>query len=242
MMPEGQGQIVAGVGYIEASRTFDQSGRSVPAPSFRKAEISGFAEYGLTPVLTIIAAPTAARMQAGSGNAYSGSDESAFGARLKLWSTATRTLAFQALIEPPLGGRSDPATEVALGGPHAFAADLRLQLGQSLSLFGHPGFFSVEPGARLRSEGWPDEARFDFALGVRPWQTSQILLQGFASSAASAGPMIPRAAYAKLQLSYVYDISPAWSVQVGGLRTVAGRNAARETGPFACLWYRFSTK
>ncbi len=238
-MPEGQGQIIAGGGYIEASRSFNQFGKSVPTPTYRKAAISGFAEYGLTPSLTIIAAPTAARMQAGSsGNAYSGSDESAFGARLKLWGTATRTLAFQALVEPPLG-RSNPATEVSLGGPHAFAADLRLQWGESLSVFGTPGFLSLEPGARLRGGGWPDEARFDIGFGLRPTPRSLILLQGFASSAASAGPLIPRTAYAKLQLSYVYDLSPKWSVQVGALRTLAGTDAARETGPFVGLWYRF---
>ena len=240
MMPEGQGQIIAGVGYIEASRTFNTSGKSVPTPSFRKAAISGFVEYGLTPGLTIILAPTAARMQAGSsGNTFSGSDESAFGARVKLWGTPTWTLAFQALVEPPLGGRGNPATEIALRGPHAFAADLRLQFSQSGTVFGSPAFLSLEPGARLRDRGWPDEARFDVTIGIRPCPRGQILVQGFASAASGAGPFIPRAAYGKVQISMVYDLAAAWSIQAGGLRTIVGRNAARETGPFAGVWYRF---
>jgi hypothetical protein len=240
LMPEGRGQLIAGVGYVEASRTFNMSGRSIPKPSFRKAAISGFVEYGLTPDLTIIVAPTAARMQAGSsGNSFSGSDESALGARLKLWGTPTWTLAFQALVEPPLGGRGTPATERAFGGPHAFAADLRLQFSQSGTVFGLPAFLSLEPGARLRDQGWPDEARFDATIGIRPWPHGQILVQGFASSASGAGPLIPRTAYGKVQLSLVYDLSTVWSIQAGGLRTIVGRNAARETGPFACIWYRF---
>jgi hypothetical protein len=240
MMPEGRGQLIAGVGYIEASRTFNPSGKSISTPSFRKAAISGFVEYGLTPDLTIIVAPTAARMQAGSSsNTFSGSDESAFGARLRLWGAPTWTLAVQALVEPPLGRRGNPATEVALGGPHAFAADLRLQFGQSGTVFGSPAFFSLEPGVRLRDQGWPDEARFDVTFGVRPWPRGQILVQAFASSASGAGPLIPRTAYGKVQLSFVYDLSTAWSIQAGGLRTIVGRNAALETGPFAGVWYRF---
>ena len=75
-----------------------------------------------------------------------------------------------------------------------------------------------------------------------PWPRNQILLQGFASSAASAGPLIPRTANAKLQFSYVFDLTPKWSIQIGGLRTLFGHNAAQETGPFFGLWYRFWTK
>lgn len=239
-LPEGQGQIIAGVGYIAASRSFDRGGSARTAPPYRKAAVSAFVEYGLRDWLTLIAAPTLARMQAGTPtNAFTGSDESGFGARLRLWGSPTRALAVQVLAEPPVGRRRDPATEAALGGPHAAAADLRLQYAQAFPLFGVPAFATFEPGARLRGGGWPNEARLDLAAGLRPLPQLLVLLQSFNSVAGSAGPLIPRMAYSKLQASLVYDLSPRWSAQVGGLRTLAGRNAAREFGPFGALWYRF---
>lgn len=45
MLPEGQGQFIAGVGYSEGSRRFDQNGQAEPAPTYRKAEASGYLEY-----------------------------------------------------------------------------------------------------------------------------------------------------------------------------------------------------
>ena len=240
LMPEGQGQIIAGVGYVEASRTFNKSGRAVSASSFRQAELSAYAEYGLKDWLTLVAAPTLARLHEGDlSNAYTGSDESAVGARLALYRSPTRVVAFQVLAEPPLGPRGGSTTEAAFGGPRTAAVDLRMQLGQAVEILGWPVFLSLEPGARLRGGGLADEARIDFTAGIRPWRGGLILLQDFTSVAPRAGRLNPSTTYSKLQLSFVYDLTPVWSVQVGGLRTLAGRNAALETGPLFSRCYRF---
>ena len=237
--PEGHGQIIAGVGYIEASRTFDRSGKPVASPSFRKTEASGYIEYGLTDWLTLVAAPTLARLHEGAlSNAYTGSDESAFGARLPVYRSGTRIVSFQVLVEPPLRGR-DTAVEAALGGPRTAAVDLRTQYGQSFEVSGRSGFVDIEAGALLRGGGLADEARLDATVGLEIRRNSLVLVQNFVSLAPRTGPLIPRTAYDKLQLSLVQALSRSWSVQVGGVRTLAGRNAARETGPFAALWYRF---
>ncbi len=240
MSPEGQGQIITGVGYIAASRTFDKSGRSVPAPSFRKAEIGAYLEYGLTNWLTLVAAPTIATIHAGGAdNAYSGSDSSALGARLMLLGTETGIVAIQALVQPPVGPRRAFATEAALGGPNASATDLRIQFGKAFDIGSWPSFVDIEPGARLRGGGWPNEARLDLAFGLRPVASSLILLQSFISLAPRGGQTMPSSRYAKLQLSLVHDISRAWSLQFGGVGTIAGRNATREFGPLVAVWYRF---
>jgi hypothetical protein len=240
MVPEGQGQIIVGVGYIAASRTFDRSGKSVPAPSFDKVGVGAYAEYGLSSWLTLVLAPTLATMRAGTpGASFTGSDESGVGARVRLYADGARTIAVQALIEPPLGGRAAVSTERAFGGPTVPAADLRLQLGQSFTLFGWPGFVDIEPGARVRGDGWPTEARFDLAFGLRPRDDSLVLAEAFTTMAPRRGALIASTQYCNLQLSLVFDVARSWSVQVGALGTVAGRNAAREVGPVTAIWYHF---
>ena len=45
LLPEGQGQLIAGVGYTEGSRRFEPSGQVVAAPTVRKLEAGGYLEY-----------------------------------------------------------------------------------------------------------------------------------------------------------------------------------------------------
>ncbi len=238
LLPEGQGQFIAGVGYSQGSRRFDPAGAAVPTPTFRKAEASGYIEYGLTPWLSLVAAPTLSHANETSANSVTGSDSSAFGARLRLFEKANTVMAVQALLQPPIGGESE-ASEIADGGARAFAADLRVLFGRSINVFGLPAFVDVEPGARLRAAPFPTEARLDLTFGVRPVPRVLLLLQDFSAFAGSAGPLIQRCGYSKLQASVVYDLSRTWSVQAGGFWTVAGMNAIREMGPLAALWYRF---
>ncbi len=45
--------------------------------------------------------------------------------------------------------------------------------------------------------------------------------------------------YYKLQLSVVYALTPALSLQLGGYTTYAGRNALQENGLVVGAWYKF---
>ena len=65
-----------------------------------------------------------------------------------------------------------------------------------------------------------------------------MMLQSYTSIVNGSLPL-GHISWAKLQRSLVYDIAPQWSVQIGGLITVAGINAGRELGPTAGVWYRF---
>ena len=227
MLPPGEGQFIGSVGYSEGSR------------SFRKAEASGYLEYGLTPWLSLIAAPTLSHEHdAPATNAVTGSDSSAFGGRLQLYGAPGRVVAVQVLVQPPIGA-GNRATQLMNGGARTLSADLRLGVGQAFDLFGKPAFVDVQPGARVRTDPFPTEARLDVAAGVRPRPDVLVLVQDFSSWAPRDGVVIPSASYSKLQGSLVYDVSRTWSVQVGGVRTIAGRNAVRETGPFGAIWYRF---
>ncbi len=238
LLPEGYGQFIAGIGFSEGSRRFDSTGRAVPSPAYRKVIASGYVEYGLKPWLTIIAAPTLARENGVASNTVTGSDSSAVGGRLRLWAAPDRVLSVQVLVQPPLAP-GDRAAQLAVGGARNFAVDTRLMYAQSFSVFGRPAFVDVAPGIRARSDPFPTEVRLDVTLGVRPVPQLLFLLQSFLSLAPPSGPQIPRTEYDKLQASLVYDISPRWSVQLGGFRTIAGRNEVRETGPFGAVWVRF---
>ncbi len=239
LLPAGSGQFIAGVGYSEGSRRFDQSGQSVVAPAFRKAEASGFLEYGETDWLSLILAPTLAHEHDGPAtNTVTGSDSSAFGARLALYQAQGRVIALQALIQPPTANET-VAEQLANGGARDGAIDVRLMFGQSFSLCGWSAFIDIDPGVRLRANPFPDEKRLDATLGVRPRPRLLVLIQDFSSFASSSGALIAATSYSKLQGSVVYDLSPIWSVQVGGFRTFAGRDIVRETGPMGALWYSF---
>jgi len=239
MMPEGQGQMIAGVGYIEATRTFTTGNKTVPTPAFRQVEASAYVEYGLTDWLTLVVAPTLARMHGGEpGVTYTGSDESAIGARLPLYRDDVRVVSVQALAEPGFPGAGGTAAAATLGGPDAWAADVRAQYGQAFQALGGEGFVDIEPSVRLRGGGWPTETHLDVTLGLRPKPRIMVLLQDFTERAAS-GPRAPATLFTKIAISLVYDIAPAWSLQAGGLIVPVGRNAGREVGPLAALWHRF---
>ena len=238
MMPEGYGQFIAGIGFSEGSRRFDTGGVAQPAPAYRKLAASGYLEYGLTSWFTVVAAPTLARANGVAANTVTGSDSSAFGARLRLYEAVGRVVSLQVLVQPPLLP-GDRAAQLAVGGARNLAVDVRLQFGQTFSVFGLAAFVDIAPGARVRADPFPTEARLDATLGIRLHSRLLILLQDFLSIAPSGGPQIPRTSYDKVQLSAVYDLSTRWSVQLGAFRTAAGRNAVRETGPFGALWVRF---
>lgn len=227
LLPEGQGQLIAGVGYVEATRRFDQGGRTDATPAFRKTYASGYLEYGLTSTLSLVLAPSASREHdAPATNAVTGSDGSAFGARYQIYGSTTGVVAVQALVQPPIGGMRN------------LGADLRVMFGRAFPLFGWPAFVDIEPGMRIRADPYPNEARLDVTVGARPIPRLMILVQAFASDAPRQGAL-PSLAYCKLQPSLVYDLAPAWSVQFGFVRTVAGRGIVRESGPIGALWYRF---
>ena len=198
-MPEGYGQFIAGIGFSGGSRRFDKGGRPMPTPAYRKLEASGYLEYGFRPWLSVIAAPTLAHEHdAPAANTVTGSSSSAFGARVMLYGTPGRVLAVQALVQPPLRDESR-ASRLADGGARSLATDLRLLIGQGFDAFGFPAFVDIEPGARVRADPLPTEARLDVTLGVRPRPYLLAMLQTFSSFAPSAGPSIDRYSYTKLQ-------------------------------------------
>jgi hypothetical protein len=240
LMPAGSGEVLTTALFSGTTRAFDAHGHLVPVPSYDKFELSSYIDYGLTDWLTVIAQPSLDYAHAGGPepSSFTGLGKGDFGAAVRLYRSDSVAIAFQAVAETPsVAARSYVAP--AFIGDHSWDGDFRLLLGNGFSIAGLPAYTDIEAGYRVRGGGWANELRLDLTLGVRPVPQLLVMLQSFAAYATTAGPLWPRDAWWKLQGSVVYDISAAWSLQLGLFGTVAGLNAGREFGPLAGLWYRF---
>jgi hypothetical protein len=122
---------------------------------------------------------------------------------------------------------------------HSLTGELRILAGLNTSLLGFESFADFEAGYRWNDSVTPDEWRADLTLGLHATPRLMILIQNFAAISDSRTASNPSYYWDKEQLSAVYAFNPSWSGQIGGFMTLAGKNAGREVGPVAALWYRF---
>jgi hypothetical protein len=234
--PAGAGQIIATATITDSSRYFDAKGRPVSGPDYFKAEVPVLFEYGATDWLTLIASP-AYLNAATQGSSFSGLEYAEFGARVRLYSTRDSVFSLQATTRQPGPiHKADPAQ----AGYTDVQNDLRALYGHSFTLGGWPAFTDLQAGYRLRNGAAPDEGHFDATLGVRPAPDVMLLAQSFnvvSNGAGYAG--FQETTYAKVQLSAVFDLTDKWSLQLGGITTVAGENQIIQPGAVAGLWYKF---
>jgi hypothetical protein len=238
-LEEGSGQVIVTATPSSSTQIFDGSRGLEPFPRYDKFEFQGLLEYGLTDRFTgifetglqhiDIAAPFDAQR---TGLGYT-----EFGGRYKLMENESWVFSGQATVRIP--GTFDNNNPAAIG-YNDVEADVRALIGHSFSISGMSAFVDAQFAQRFRSNGLPDELHFDATFGIRPAPRWLILLQNF--SVISEGPapsLFPSYDYHKLQLSAVYALTSAWSVQLGGFTTYAGRNALQENGLLTGVWYKF---
>lgn len=234
LMPPGQGQIIARTAFSGSTRAFDAHGNLIPVPSYQKFELGAYIEYGLTDWLTLVAAPAYDVIrQPQPAPSYTGPGESGLGGRFKLYQSDAFVASAQATLLTP--GASFNGAE-----PHrAGSIDLRAMAGANFAIGPWAAFADACGGYRFYAQSQPGEWRLDLTLGVRPLPQLLALFQSFGSVQTNRSAAFPRSSWDKLQASLVYDLTPAWSAQLGAFVTVAGVNAGRELGPMAAIWYRF---
>lgn len=237
--PPGQGQIIVTTAFTKARGGFDTKGKFIRADAFRKLEAVAYAEVGVTERITAVGrfslsdetwGPQARLVDAKA----TGSE---IGMRYHLGTFRDFTFAVQADgILPSLKlGRDTALLADANGG-----ADLLLLSGVSFPLFSWASFVDADVGYRRHAGPAPDEWHGDVSFGTRPVSRLLFLLQAFQTISVGSGrPPFSRYDETKLEASAVYDLTAAWSVQLGLLATVAGRNAPRERGLVAGAWRRF---
>ena len=238
-LPDGTGQWLASLGLATSSEYFDH-GSLLSTPRYNKAEPALLIEYGLTDRLTAIvnpglqhidiAAPTSAER---TGIGYT-----ELGARYAFFRDADSVVSVQATLRLP--GTTDTTNPAAIGYTDV-ETDVRLLFGHTLQINGMPAFIDIEPAERIRTAGYPNEFRLDATLGVEVAPRWTVLAQSFNVFSEGGGTSIFGGSYdyEKLQLSAVYALTPAWSLQGGGYTTYAGQNALQENGLLFAVWHKF---
>ncbi|WP_339949236.1 hypothetical protein [uncultured Albimonas sp.] len=238
-LPEGDGQAILGLVVNNADRTFDGSGTVIGGGGLDRIEVTGFVEYGLRDDLTLIGQTTLTSRETAPPFAsdYQGLDYTELGLRQRLAQGERWVISGQGSVRLP--GATD-SRDPAQAGITDVETDLRLLLGRSGKAAGLPAFAELQTGYRVRFDDPPNEIRVDASFGVRPHDDWLLLGQSFTTlSDGSARGVFPDSDYVKLQASVVYDVTEAWSVQVGAFATVWGRNALVERAALAAVWRRF---
>lgn len=239
-LPEGTGQWLASLDASTATSYLEGSNAPVSTPRYNKVELQALVEYGLTDRLTVIfdpglqhidIAPPISAQRTGLGYTE-------FGARYAFFQDQSWVLSGQATLRIP--GTFTTANPAAIG-YNDIESDVRILLGHSFVLGDFPAFVDIEAAERVRTAGAPSEAHLDGTLGVQILPRWLVLAQSFNVVSEGAGSPIYGGPYdyEKLQLSAVYTLSQAWSLQGGGYTTYAGRNALQENGLIFGVWRRF---
>jgi hypothetical protein len=238
-LPEGTGQWLA---TLDASTATDYFAPVALAstPRYDKEEAQLLVEYGLTDRLTAIVDPGLQHIDIAAPNSAerTGLGYTEFGGRYAFFQDPSWVLSGQATMRIP--GTTDSSNPAAVGYTEV-ESDLRLLLGHSFTLDEMPTFFDLEAAERVRTEGAPSEFHFDATFGIYPSPRWLLLVQGFNVVSEGSGISIYGGSYdyEKLQLSAVYALTPAWSLQGGGYVTYAGRNALEANGLILSVWHKF---
>jgi hypothetical protein len=235
----GEGQVVVTGTLSAADRAFDDAGSLQSIPRYDKSELQALIEYGATDRLTLMAAPSLQHVDIAApvDAQRTGLGFSDFGARYRFLQEDSWVLSGQTTLRVP--GTFQKANPAAIGYTDP-ELDIRALLGYAFPTTMGPAFFDAQLAHRARFGAQPSEVHADLTVGVRPLPDWLLLAQSFnVWSEGGGGPGFTSYDYYKFQLSAVYAVTPAWSLQIGGFSTYAGHNALRENGIIVGSWHKF---
>jgi len=236
---QGHGLVIISVDHSRASLGFDDDGQSEPIEGFQKTELRAYLEYGLTNRVTLVAQPEWRQKEIGEGpgDKVNGLGRVDAGARLRLWQNDASVVSVQATARMP-GARDTIAP--ANGGDTDWEGDVRGLYGRGFTLAGRHAFVDMQLGYRVRLGNAADEVRFDLTTGIDITPKVLALLQSFNTlSVGDVDAPFLLANEHKASASIVYRFDENWSFQLGGLITIAGRNALQERGGSVAIWRSF---
>lgn len=232
--PEGQGRVIATVVYTHSDKGFDDDSNSFDIADYEKTEIYLSGEYGVTDDLTVLVTPSFRDVSIDGGDDDSGFGFLDLGARYRLIDGGNYVVSIQGLVRIPNSERWNGFAQV---GQTDTEIDLRVQGGVG---FGQENFAILEGGYRVRTGDPADEFHLDATLGIRAAPRWWVIANSFNTISNGAGEDIfPKQRYHNVYLSGAYEVSPRITFQFGALATIDGRNALRERGGFAGVWFRF---
>lgn len=236
----GGGQVILSSTATSNNQYFSDNGGKFSGQTYRKIETQLLLAYGITDTLTGLIGPSLLRTSVSGpwGDDYFGMGYTDIGARLRFYHDDENVLSVQVMGRVPGASNANNPAEIGYTG---YEYDMRVLYGHNFHLGAWPAFSNMEFGYHLRSGSPPNEYRIDLTVGARPAPGWMLLLQSFSVISAGKGVDVFNVPYSyyKIQPSVVWEFAPRWSLQLGAVTTVAGRNSWREQGVTGSLWYRF---
>jgi hypothetical protein len=233
LQKKGHGLLILSTTMLSGDKVFDTDGRPFSIPRYNRFDADAWLEYGLTDQFTLVLQPAlrSVRVAKPYDLRYTGFGDSSFGLRIGLWSSSDTVFSVQPMVRVPGGP--------LLAGTHV-QTEIRLLYGHSYWLGAWPAFIDTEFAYRFGGGVLPDEAHSDVTLGVRPRPDTMVMAQMFGTFAFIRAEGFYASGWEyKAAVSLVWDFARNWSVQAGGIATVAGANTLRERGYFAAIWKRY---
>lgn len=231
---KGHGRVITTVLTTRSDKGFNDRGNVTDIADYHMTDIFFAAEYGVTDDLTLLATPSLRDVTVRGGDDSRGLGYTDLGARYRFAHGGNFVVSAQALARIPGTRRRDVQAQV---GSTDAEYDLRVQGGYT---FGKGSFAILEGGYRWRAGDPPNAVNIDATLGIRAAPRLLLLASSFNAISDGAGRGIfRRYRFHNLFLSGAYDVSRHITLQLGATGTVAGRNALRERGGIAGLWFRF---
>jgi protein XagA len=227
---EGQGQIIAETSYSEAGRAFG-SDQSV---KFEKLYVKDRYEYAVTDDVTLFSEPEYVSAHVCTRREEVSAHNFAFsaGGRFLLFSDPG-VLSVQGSYK-----LSQPYTVTASqNNASGNEVEIRLLYGTNYTLFGAHGFADVETAWRWTAPPRPNEAVVDATVGLWIAPNTLAMVQSFNTFSAGYGRYAGMTYHLeKIEASVVRRIFEGWSVQLGGVLSVAGSRVVAERGVSISLW------
>lgn len=239
VQPEGEGRVITSIIYSHSDKGFDGDGDVIDINDYSQWQAYFNGEYGVTDDLTLLLTPSLRSIEVENEpfRSETGFQFLDVGARYRVADLGDTVVSLQALARIPAETYRDELAQVSVQG---VGLDLRAQVGHGFQMGGRNSFASISAGYNFRGGDSPNEFRADLAAGTEVSPNFMILGNLYNTISDGRGSNgFPSYRYHNVMLSGVYEVSDDLSLQLGGLATVAGKNALRERGIIAGFWYNF---
>ena len=238
-LPPGTSQIVIRATQSSADTQFLHDGERRDILPYRKREIAAYGEHGLFKDLTLLGElawkQDRKNWHAGARFIDQGFSRAKLGIRYALGEWQSTEFSFQPVATVHLMKSGD---DPSMPGPGDTDIEAGGTLASSDTLLGMEIFSVQEIGYSFSGGGRPDRLRADVTLGLKPRRDVMLLIES--RNAANLGDLRRQGTQeSKLYVSLVYDVTQNWSLELGALKTVFGRNALDESGVTLGLWHHF---
>ena len=246
---QGQGQIILTGDYYFANDSYTNAGNEQSQPAYRKFELNPYVEYGYSDSITLGANVSLQRAsQSHTSTAPSqtnwGLGDSEFFIRKRLWQGSGFVVSVEPLVKLP-SPQSSGQDAPLLGGAHPDVA-MGLSGGYGFSVFGQNHFIGIDTQYRYRFGPQRDQLKLTATAGFHMserWMVMPQLFRTYRVSTPSVTTYTNSSAddynATRLQLSGVYSLNDATSLQLGGFDDVNGKNTGHGKGVLLAIWKKF---